>query len=54
MLLYYYLKSSYREGKVRLFIELHSKRIRDSVNKLHFKKKIQLGEKEKNKITMRN
>lgn len=46
MLLYYYLESSSRAGKARLLLELHSKRIRDNVSKLH-QKKFQLGEKEK-------
>lgn len=39
-------ESSYREGKARLFLGLHSKRVRYSVNKLH-QGKFQLGEKGK-------
>lgn len=47
MLLYYYLESSCREGKTRLFLELHSKRIRKNVNKLHPKPPIPVDGKGK-------
>lgn len=47
MLLYYYLESSCREGKTRLFLELHSKRIRNNVNKLHPKPPIPVDGKGK-------